>query len=125
MNSSGKITRALALTIPDKKATTLLPIIQDNVVPGSLVFTDEHKSYSGLSKLGFKHLTVCHKKMFVNKESGAHTQNVESFNNCMKCAIKEQKGIITVLRQPFLDCLCFIFNNKNDLLEAVLNLIKC
>jgi transposase-like protein len=85
------ITRALATAIPDKKATTIVPIIQDNVVSNSIIHTDEHKSYSSLNKLNFYHDTVCHKKGFINHATGARTQAVESFNNCINLGIKKGK----------------------------------
>lgn len=48
--------------IPDKKATTLLPIIRRVVRPGTLISTDEFSSYSSLQfDPNYMHSTVCHK----------------------------------------------------------------
>ncbi|KAG0429451.1 hypothetical protein DMUE_5742, partial [Dictyocoela muelleri] len=60
-----KIMRAYACVIPNKQANTIITIICDNVVSGSTIRTDEHRSYSSLSKLGYIHQTVCHKYNFV------------------------------------------------------------
>jgi hypothetical protein len=53
-----------------------------NVTSNATIKTDEHKSYSSLNNIGLVHDTVCHKYTFVNPETGADTQAVESFNNC-------------------------------------------
>ncbi|KCZ78342.1 hypothetical protein H311_00628, partial [Anncaliia algerae PRA109] len=63
---------------------TLLPIITSQVIPGSMIYTDEHKSYASLFKNEFNHNTVCHKYEFVNKTTGVYTQSVESFDNELK-----------------------------------------
>lgn len=46
--------------VPDEKKNTLLPIVQRNVAPGSVVSTDKHKTYRKLSKLGYEHGVVDH-----------------------------------------------------------------
>lgn len=43
------ITKAFACVIPDKKASTTVPIALDNVAVGSEIWTDEHESYSELN----------------------------------------------------------------------------
>ncbi|KCZ77588.1 hypothetical protein H311_01400 [Anncaliia algerae PRA109] len=94
------------------------------IINGSVICTDEHKSYSQLTSKGFLHLTVCHKYNFVDKETGTHTQAVESFNNCIKIAIKKRKGVVVQSRQDFLNEICWLFNNKENRLERILNIIK-
>lgn len=42
--------------IPDFKAGTIIPILTQNVAPGSTIYTDGLKSFVGLSKAGFKHI---------------------------------------------------------------------
>ncbi|KCZ78689.1 hypothetical protein H311_00273 [Anncaliia algerae PRA109] len=119
-----KITRAFAKIIPNKKIETILPIVISQVMPGSVIWTDEHKSYQTLNKNGFLHQSVCHKYEFVNRTNGVNTQAVEAFHNELKLAIKKRKGVKTELRSDFLKEFCFYFNNKNNFLDAVLSLIK-
>lgn len=57
---------------------TLLPIIQKWIAPGSIIHSDCWKSYNKLSSLGYTHLTVNHSKEFVNNETGACTNGIES-----------------------------------------------
>ncbi|KCZ77721.1 hypothetical protein H311_01261, partial [Anncaliia algerae PRA109] len=60
------IVKTFATIIPNKEKNTIIPIICSNVLHNTMIFTDEHKRYNDLSKLGFKHKTVCHKYNFVN-----------------------------------------------------------
>lgn len=119
-----KITKAYACVIGDKKATTLLPIICDKVLPFSTIHTDEHKSYCGLNELGFNHDTVCHKRAFINFETGANTQAVESFNNEVKLEIKRRKGILTTKRSEFLKEFVWRFNHKESRFAKIWEMLK-
>ncbi|KCZ80115.1 hypothetical protein H312_02477 [Anncaliia algerae PRA339] len=118
------IERAFATLIPNKSQETILPIITRQVSSNSTIWTDEHRSYSNLSQLGFFHQTVCHKYEFVNSSNGVNTQSIESFHNEMKNEIKRRKGVKTENRSDFLKEFCFYFNNRSCFFDAVLNLIK-
>ena len=48
--------RARMKVIPDFKATTIIPFLTQNVTPGSTIYTDGLKSFSGLVQAGFKHI---------------------------------------------------------------------
>ena len=114
-----KIERVYAVCIPNKKAETILPIICEQVVLGATVQTDEAACYKNLTKKGYIHGSACHKYNFVNKKTGDHTQNVESFNNCIKLAIKMKKSVLTTKRPMFVNEFCFFWNNKSDVLKAI------
>jgi transposase-like protein len=49
--------RARMNVIPDFKASTIIPALTRNVAPGSTIYTDGLKSFSGLVDAGFKHVT--------------------------------------------------------------------
>ncbi|KCZ73838.1 hypothetical protein H311_05202, partial [Anncaliia algerae PRA109] len=106
-----KIIRAYSTIIPDKKESTIVPIICSQVASNSRIWTDEHKSYSNLNSFNFVHHSVCHKYEFINSLNGVNTQAVESFNNCLKLEIKKRKGIKTENREVFLKEFLFLFNN--------------
>jgi transposase-like protein len=42
--------------IPDFKATTLSSFIQQHIAPGSTIYTDALKSFTGLYKVGYQHI---------------------------------------------------------------------
>ncbi|KCZ78688.1 hypothetical protein H311_00279 [Anncaliia algerae PRA109] len=121
---SEKIRRVFAKVIPNKKESTLIPIICSQVSANSIIWTDEHRSYSNLNRYNYIHETVCHKYEFISHDNGVNTQAVESFNNIIKNEIKLRKGVSTIKRDLLLNEICFKFNNKDNLLEVFLNLIK-
>ncbi|KII72566.1 hypothetical protein RF11_13263 [Thelohanellus kitauei] len=59
-------------------AICLLNIIQNNINPGSIIITDCWKGYDSLTESGWNHYTVNHSYNFIDPNSGAHTQNIES-----------------------------------------------
>ncbi|KCZ81497.1 hypothetical protein H312_01075, partial [Anncaliia algerae PRA339] len=119
-----KITRGFATVIPNKESNTIIPIICRNVVNGSIIWTEEYKSYSSLARNGIWHGTVCHKYEFVNKSNGVNTQAVESFNNELKLEIKRRKGISTELNEEFLNEWNWRWVNRENQLEKILIIIK-
>lgn len=119
-----RISRAFACVISDKKASTILPIINQNVELGSIIHTDEHKSYFRLNYLGYVHDTVCHKYEFVNRETGTNTQAVESFNNELNLDIKRRKGVATMKRPEFLKEFVWKFNNREKRFLKIWELLK-
>jgi transposase-like protein len=42
--------------IPDFKSKTVIPFLNQNVSPGSTIYTDGLKSFEGLTDAGFKHI---------------------------------------------------------------------
>lgn len=121
---SPHISRVWAEVIPNKQKETILPIICNHVVNGSVIHTDEHRTYRCLNSNGFLHQTVCHKYSFVNQLTGVHTQNVEAFNNVLKTEIKKRMGIKTVNREEFLTEIVWRWNNKENIFNALMDLLK-
>ena len=64
--------------VPDRRAQTLLPIIQSHVNPGTTVKADQWKAYSSVSSLrnAASHSTVNHSLHFVEPTTGVNTQHV-------------------------------------------------
>src|SRR5439155_22959650 len=48
--------RARMAVIPDFKSSTLIAFLKQNVEPGSIVYTDGLKSFTGLDEAGYKHM---------------------------------------------------------------------
>ena len=71
-------TKIFMVPVHNRKQSTLLPIIQKWIMPGSIIHSDCWKAYSKLSKFGYTHVTVNHSKEFKNLESAACTNCIES-----------------------------------------------
>ena len=85
-------------SVPDRSAQTLIPIIQQAVLSGSTVISDEWAAYNRLSDF-FTHETVNHSINFVDPQSGAHTQHVERMWRAAKQRNKRHFGT----HRPMLD----------------------
>uniref|UniRef100_A0A1X7TU20 ISXO2-like transposase domain-containing protein n=1 Tax=Amphimedon queenslandica TaxID=400682 RepID=A0A1X7TU20_AMPQE len=60
------------VTVQDRSAATLIPLIKKYILPGTKVISDCWKSYSTLQQEGYIHGTVNHSIEFVNSETGDH-----------------------------------------------------
>ena len=78
--------------VPDRSADTLIPIVQDKVLPGTTIVSDEWAAYSILEQYGFQHITVNHSEHFVDPHTGAHTQQIECLWSHAKAKLKRMRG---------------------------------
>ena len=89
--------------VEHRDAATLLPIIQQYVRPGSIVYSDEWSSYRSLNTAtGLVHNTVNHSLHFVDPATGAHTQGVEGMWSCCKRMLREEKTMHSKLFETYL-----------------------
>ena len=79
-------------TVPDRRAATLLPIIQGSIRHGTTIMSDMWAAYGGIQAMGYAHLTVNHTYEFVDPITGAHTQNVENSWKNAKQSNKKRNG---------------------------------
>ena len=91
--------------VQQRDAAILLPIIEEHLVPGTIVHSDEWKAYSRVSELPHvsSHEVVNHSVNFVDPTSGVHTQNIESYWNNVKQKLKRMKGFHTDQLPSYLD----------------------
>ena len=69
--------RMFAVSVQDRCADTLRAIIQDHVLPGTIVRTDLWRGYRALHDFGMEHQTVNHTDHFVDPITGVHTNTIE------------------------------------------------
>ncbi|MCX6006221.1 MAG: IS1595 family transposase [Chloroflexi bacterium] len=79
----GKITTKV---VTDTSSYTVIPLINKHVFPKAVVYTDEYKSYIPISKFGYKHETVNHRKDEWVK-GNCHTNTIEGFWSLVKRGI--------------------------------------
>ena len=79
--------------VPKRDATTLLPIIQHHVAPGTVVWSDEWAAYNHVTPLPnvSTHDVFNHSVEFVSP-SGVYTQNVKSYLNRIKIKLRMIRG---------------------------------
>ena len=96
VDTSVKPAFGIVCAVPDRSAAALLPIIQQNVAPGTTMWSDEWTTYNTVSSLPnvAQHDTVNHSIEFVNPTTGMHTRNVESYWNRQKIKLKRMKGVV-------------------------------
>lgn len=77
-----------------KDAATLEEVIARRIHPESIIISDMWNGYNGLERneLTLSHLTVNHKKNFVDPETGAHTNTVERMWRSSKKRNKNHSG---------------------------------
>lgn len=77
--------------IPDAKAATLMPIIEERIMPDSVVFSDSLSSYNILDVSCFKHCRINHSELFADKKN--HINGIENFWNQAKRHLRRFNGV--------------------------------
>jgi len=70
--------------VENRDCQKLLPIIEREVEIGTTIHSYQWRAYSSLKDHGFIHQTVNHSENFVNPNTGAHTQSIESLWKLVK-----------------------------------------
>lgn len=83
--------RVYTKVIHNAKAETLIPIIEERVVPDSIVYTDTFRSYNALDVGNFKHERINHSKLFADKRN--HINGIENFWNQAKRHMRKFNGV--------------------------------
>ena len=92
--------------VEKRDRASIIPIIQQVLLPGSEVHTDDFASYHNLPvhvPNVTRHRVVIHSDSFVDPLTGVHTQEIESAWSRLKLKIKEKKGVRPAQLQSFLD----------------------
>lgn len=109
LERNGKV---FAVPIKDRKAKTIIPIMEDTVKAGSTIYTDEFKGYISLSK-NYNHEFVNHSASeYVS--GNVHTNGIENFWSLLKRGID---GIYHHVSDKhlkrYVNEFTFRFNNRN------------
>ncbi len=106
--------------IPDAKASTLMPIIQEKVIPDSIVYSDCWRGYNVLDVSEFKHYRINHSKLFADKHN--HINGIENFWNQAKRHMRKFNGVPREHFPLFLKECEWRFNNPKP--QAQLSQLK-
>jgi transposase len=83
--------KVYAKVIPNAKGKTLKAIIDDRVVPDSIVYSDTFSSYNVLDVSEFKHYRINHSQLFADKKN--HINGIENFWNQAKRHMRKFNGV--------------------------------
>ena len=103
--------KVYAVGIADAKATPLLPILKERIVPDSIVYSDTLPSYNALDVSGFRHLRINHSKLFADGKN--HINGIENFWNQAKRHLRKFNGVPKEHFPLFLKECEWRFNNPN------------
>jgi transposase len=108
LKRKGKVFTAM---IPNAKASTLMPIIQQKIQPDSIVYSDSLSSYNVLDVSEFRHFRINHSELFADRTN--HINGIENFWNQAKRHMRKFNGIPKAHFHLFLKECEWRFNNPN------------
>jgi len=113
-----------AETVTNRSSSTLLEVIQRNIEPGSIIYSDMWKGYNDINKeLNMSHFTVNHSKNFKDPDTGVHTNMIEGTWNGLKIGIPSRnykEGKIDTHISEFI----WRRQNKSDIWNAFLKVLS-
>jgi transposase-like protein len=113
--------------VPNRCTDTLMAKINQFILPGTTIYSDEWPAYNEihLSVNNYTHLTVCHKRCFVDPFTGAHTQNIENYWKYAKKPLRAAHGVIQAHRSLYLDEFQWRWNRKfGNIVDEVFRLFR-
>jgi transposase len=78
--------RVAAVAVRNARAKSLMPHVRKRVLPSSVVYTDELRSYDTLKRSGYQHRRIHHAEQ-VYVSGTVHTNTIEGFWSLMKRGI--------------------------------------
>ena len=113
--------------VDDRSAATLIPIIKENILPGTTVISDCWRAYNTVGSEGYQHLTVNHSLHFVDPD-GVHTNTIESQWRVLKRNVLPRNGTRHELLDQYFSVYCcfnrYIKHCETDPFLEFLDLIK-
>ena len=98
-----RVTKKIFLrVVDDRTRNTLLPIIQENIELGTMIYSDTWAPYFTLNQNGYNHAMVNHSVEFVSDE-GVCTNTIESLWSEIKAGLKIRRGFGKAQVEGYLD----------------------
>ncbi|KAG0424152.1 hypothetical protein DMUE_6107 [Dictyocoela muelleri] len=117
-----KPARYFVKVVPNRRKETLLSIINNVCRPGTIIWSDEWRSYDSIHE-NFLHERVNHSINFINPINNANTQTIESLWNRLKLKLKYMMGVGNLSLQSYLNEWMWKDNRANDDFLNLLNLL--
>ncbi|XP_037402002.1 uncharacterized protein LOC119265425 [Pygocentrus nattereri] len=85
--------RPILKLVRTRSRAVLMHHIRAHVRRRTAIISDEWRAYAGqLDRAGYRHYTVCHKNVFVDPDTGAHTQHIERAWGTFKVEVWRHRG---------------------------------
>ena len=99
--------------IPNASSASLMLIMERNIVPDSIVYSDSWKGYNMLDGSAFKYFRINHWELFANKQN--HINGIENFWNQAKRHMRKFNGVPKAQFGLYLKECEWRFNNSDPL----------
>ena len=105
--------KVAALVTKDAKKRSLIPIVEAKVLPETMVYTDELKSYDGLGEKGYEHKRIPHAEQ-VYVVGNVHTNTIEGFWSLLKRGISGVYHSVSAKHlQSYVNEYAFRYNHRD------------
>ncbi|HUZ88777.1 MAG TPA: IS1595 family transposase [Candidatus Acidoferrales bacterium] len=106
--------RVIATTVENASRAALMPHVEKYVLPESVVYTDEWKSYRQLGKNGYQHKRIQHKEN-IYVSGSVHTNTIEGFWSLVKRGLDGVYHSVSAKHlQGYLDEYAWRYNHRED-----------
>lgn len=108
--------RVVARLVPDATSASLMGEVKRYVLPQTMIFTDEHRSYLyAVGKAGYPHRRIRHKANIYVTSDGVSTQSIDGFWSLLKRGISGvYHSVSTEYLQGYIDEYAFRYNHRSD-----------
>lgn len=96
-------TRCFLVPVDRRDRATLEPLIQRNIAPGSIIWSDDWRAYNGVSALGYTHHRVNHSANFVCPTTLVHTNHIENMWMRAKKKLRRMHGTQEAFFESYLE----------------------
>ena len=104
--------RVYTQVISDASSKTLIPIIEERIMPDSIVYSDGWRGYDVMDVSKFKHYRINHSKIFADKHN--HINGIENFWNQAKRHMRKFNGVPKEHFRLYLKECEWRFNNSDS-----------
>ena len=97
-----KSSKVMMWSVPNRERQTIQPLIEQAIIPGTMIFSDCAKIYDNLNVIGYRHEAVNHSVEFVRPD-GVNTNKIEGFWGNSECKFKSMRGVVDAQLDIHLD----------------------